>query len=79
VSTDDDGDQLTPAERRVSGFLRGLAEDAPVPGASLAAGVVRKARWQRTVRTPLRAAGGLAAALVDGVRMALGVGRGGAR
>jgi hypothetical protein len=72
-------DELDPAERRVSEYLRGLAVDAPRAGTELAATVVRKARWQKAVRTPLRAAGGLAAALVDGVKMALGAQRGAGR
>jgi hypothetical protein len=42
----------------------------------LSATVVRKARWQRTVRTQLRAAGGLAAAMFDGVKLVLGARRG---
>jgi hypothetical protein len=71
-----DDDELEPAERRVREFLRSLATDAPSPGTTLAPLVVRRARWQRAVRAPLRAAGGLAAALADGVRMALGARRG---
>ena len=72
MSTDDP----TPAERRVSEFLSGLATDAPRAGTQLTARVVRTARWQRAARTPLRAAGGLAAAVVDGVSMVLGLRRG---
>jgi hypothetical protein len=41
-------------------------------GAQLAPRVVRAARWQRAVRTPLQAAGRLAAALVDGVAFVVG-------
>jgi hypothetical protein len=65
-------DDLTPAELRVREFLRGLAADAPVASGQLSAAVVHTARWQRAVRTPLRAAGGLAAAVADGVTLVLG-------
>jgi hypothetical protein len=75
----EDDEQLPPAERRVREFLAALGADAPRPDAVLASVVVRKARWQRTVRGPLRAAGGLAAALVEGVRMAVGGRRGESR
>ena len=68
---------MTPAERRVSEFLSGLAADAPVAGPQLSAAVVRTARWQRAARTPLRAAGSLAAAVADGLTMVLGVRKGG--
>lgn len=70
-------EDLSPAERRVSEFLSGLAADAPVAGSQLSAAVVRTARWQRAARTPLRAAGSLAAAVADGVTMMLGLRRGG--
>jgi hypothetical protein len=75
MSTDPPPDDLTPAERRVREYLQALRVDgvaAPAP-ASLSAAVVQTARWQRAVRTPLYAAGVLAAALADGVRLVLGV------
>jgi hypothetical protein len=75
VSPDDDED-LSAAERRVSEYLHGLADGAATASMELSAAVVRRARWQRAVRTPLRAAGGLTAALFDGVKLVLGARRG---
>lgn len=62
-----------PAEQRVAEFLRELAADAPVASDQLSSAVVHAARWQRAVRTPMRAAGGLVAAVADGVTLLLGV------
>lgn len=67
---------LTPAEQRVVGLLGLLrpAEREPLP--DLAPAVVRAARWQRAVRTVLRATGGLAGTVADEVGFLLGVRRG---
>ena len=73
MSADPPPDDLTPAERRVREYLQGLRLDGGAVPASLAGSVVRTARWQRAVRTPLHAAGVLAAAVADGVRLVLGV------
>lgn len=71
-------EQLTPAEERLREHLRVMREDGPRPDPSLIDRVVRTARWQRTLRMPLRAAGALAAALGEGIVVLLG-GRPGSR
>lgn len=68
-------EDLTPAELRVREFLHGLASDAAPPAGDLSTRVVRAARWQRAVRTPLRAVGGLASAVRDGVELVIGTRR----
>ncbi len=65
-------DALTPAEVRLRKHLGVLRETAPQPGPSLVERVARAARWQRAVRAPMRAAGMLAAALGEGIALALG-------
>jgi uncharacterized membrane protein len=72
MSADPPPDDLTPAERRVREYLSALRLDEVAGPTSLSGAVVRTARWQRAVRTPLHAAGMLAAALADGVRLVLG-------
>jgi hypothetical protein len=64
-----------PAEDRVASYLRGLRDDAPSASAALVPAVVRRARWQSVVRAPLRAVGGLAAAVGQGAALVLGVRR----
>jgi hypothetical protein len=63
---------LTPAEERLRQHLRLLREDTDQVDASLTERVVRAARWQRALRTPLRLAGVLAAALGEGIVVLLG-------
>lgn len=59
-------EELTPAEARVSDLLHQLATPAP-PSTALVRRVVRTARWQRTVRSALSAAGNVVAAVADGL------------
>ena len=66
---------LSPAEMRLRGYLAALGGDAPAADPRLPRAIVRTARWQRAVRVPLRTAGLLAAAVVDGVGLVLGVPR----
>lgn len=66
----------TPAERRLDEHLELLRSDQTGLGHSLAARTIRTARWQRAVRGPLRVAGMIAAAVLDGLGL---VGRGGRR
>ena len=73
MSADPPPDDLTPAERRVSEYLSALRVEAADAGRALPGAVVRTARWQRAVRTPLHAAGMLAVAVADGVRLVLGL------
>ncbi len=60
-------EELTPAQERLREHLGVLRGNAPKPDPSLIERVGRAARWQRVVRTPLRAAGMLAAALGEGI------------
>lgn len=74
----DDGEpreDASPAEAGLRRHLGTLREDAPDPDRSLTEKVVRRARWQRAIRGPLRAAGVLAAAVADGIRGAVGARR----
>ena len=64
-------EELTPAERRLQEHLVVL-RDAPHPPASLTRKVVRGARWQQAVRSPLLAIGHLSAAAFDAVILLLG-------
>jgi len=73
-------DPLTPAEQRLQTHLEVLHDPADEPGdPSFVPRTVRTARWQRTVRGPLRLAGMLAAAAVEGITLVLGGGRSGRR
>lgn len=65
-------DDLNPAERRLEEHLETLRSDHTGPDRSLAARVVRTARWQRVVRVPLRVVGMIAGAFVDGLGVAAG-------
>jgi len=60
-------EELTPAEKRLREHLDVLRANPPEPDPSLIERVGRAARWQRVVRTPLRAAGMLVAAVGEGV------------
>jgi hypothetical protein len=71
--------ESNPAARQLETYLDSLRTNPPHPDADLASGIVRRARWQRTIRAPLRAAGTLVAALVDGVTILLGSDRGAQR
>jgi hypothetical protein len=72
-------DENNPAARQLDTYLESLRTNPPQPDADLASGIVRRARWQRTIRAPLRAAGTLVAALVDGITIFLGSDRGARR
>jgi hypothetical protein len=63
---------LSPAEERLLQHLHALRDDAPQPGAPLAASVVRGARWQGAVRPFAQAAGMLIGAVGDAVRILAG-------
>jgi hypothetical protein len=71
-----DPEEISPATQRLEVYLKSLRDDPPRPGADLAPAIVRRARWQRTIRAPLRAAATLVAALADGVTILVGAGRG---
>ena len=62
-----DGEELTPAERRVRALLsENLGAETAPDGAELTHRVVRTARWQRPVRRVLLAFGHSAGALAAG-------------
>lgn len=69
MSTDDES--MTPAEIALVGHLTVLRE-VPASPPTLTERVVRAARWQRGVRTPLLALAQLATAAADAVRMLVG-------
>ena len=57
----------TAAERGLDEHLELLRSDQTGPSRPLADRTVRIARWQRAARAPLRVAGMIAAALIDGL------------
>jgi hypothetical protein len=74
VSVEEQPEEMTPAERRLLGHLT-LLQDAPASPPSLTEHIVRTARWQQTVRSPLLALAHLTAAAADAVRLIFGGGR----
>lgn len=72
-------DPLTPAEQRLRTHLEVLHDPRDEPDdPSFVPQTVRTAKWQRTVRAPLRLAGLLAAATIEGIVLVVG-GRSGRR
>jgi hypothetical protein len=66
----------TAAERRLDEHLELLREEPPRPGRELApVAVVRRARWQRALGEPLRAAGRLLFVAVEGLAALVGLRR----
>ncbi len=63
---------MTAPERGLAEHLALLRAEPPRPGSGLAARIVRRARWQRALRSPLHTVGMLAAALADGMRLLTG-------
>ncbi len=63
------------ADRSLGEHLRLLRRAAPDPGGSLVPRVVPTARWQRVVREPVRVAGMIAGAAMDGVLALFAPGR----
>lgn len=61
------------SEDRLAQYLGELREGPPLPGPDLGRSIVRRARWQEAVRTPVRAVGMLGAALGDGLALVLGL------
>lgn len=77
MSDQDDTDPVpeAPAERSLLGLLAPLRAEEPAVALSTDR-VIRTARWQRTVRSALHAAGTVAASVADGTRVILGLGGG---
>ena len=71
--SDPDGqsEELTPAERALERLLLLLRDEGPEPPASMDHQILRRARWQRTVRRPLLTVGHFAEAVRDGFRLLL--------
>jgi hypothetical protein len=65
-------EDLSPAEQRLAQHLSLLRHGPPAPS-SLAGRVIRTARWQHAVSSPLRVAVSFAAAAGDAIRLLLGV------
>jgi hypothetical protein len=65
--TDEDAEQLTPAEERVRALLHPFSEEHVPDGDKLTRSVAHAARWQRPVRRVLVAFGTAATALGVGV------------
>ena len=61
------------ADRRLDEHLELLRADAPAGSAGLARTVARRARWQRALRVPLRAAASLLGAAAEGVAGLVGI------
>jgi hypothetical protein len=65
--TDEDAEQLTPAEERVRALLHPFSEEQAPHGAQMTRSIAQTARWQRPVRRALIALGTAGAALGGGV------------
>lgn len=63
----------TLAEERLQEHLLILREEPPQPGMELTKHIVRRARWQRGLREPLRAVGRLLSAAVAGIAVVAGL------
>ena len=75
--SDDRSDPPPADERRLDELLALVAADRPAAGPHLSRTVVRRARVQRAIATPLRSVGTFVAAVSDGVRLVLGLRPGG--
>ena len=68
-----DAPRATEADRRLDEHLELLRSEAPEPGTALVPRVVRTARLQRMLRTPVKAVITLAATVAGGVAALFGV------
>ncbi|MFZ0092173.1 MAG: hypothetical protein WAL63_21920 [Solirubrobacteraceae bacterium] len=66
----DDPEELTPAEHALREQLQVLQGDPP--SATLTSGIIRAARWQRSLRRPVLAIGSVGGAIIDGIRLLFG-------
>jgi len=67
VSPGEEQEQLTPVERRLEEHLA-ILRGAPEPPQSLTPQVLRQARWQRSLRTPMLAVAHVTAVVADTIR-----------
>ena len=70
--SDETPDDQSPAEQRLVQLLEVLTGSQAAADPEFASRVVRHARAQRAVATPLRVVGGFLAAMAEGVRMLVG-------
>jgi hypothetical protein len=71
--SDDRSERSTAAEQRLDELLGQLAADHPTLDPAFAETVVRRARFQRAIVTPLRHVGTFVAAVGDSMRFILGL------
>jgi hypothetical protein len=74
--SDDRSEPTTPAEQRLEELLAQLAAEHPTSDPAFAETVVRRARFQRAVVTPLRTVGTLVVAVGESVWLIFGLRRG---
>jgi hypothetical protein len=75
VIGDDEVRRPPETERKLDELLAELRDERVRPGHALAPRVVRTARWQQMARAPLRVAGMISAAVVDGIASLISPGR----
>jgi hypothetical protein len=68
---DNEDEDVSPAERRLSEHLEVLRADPPIAGPEVIARIVRRARWQIAIRDPLVFVGALSGAIAEGVGLLL--------
>lgn len=66
---DPPGDELSPAERRLTQHLERLRASPPTAAPQLVARVIRGVRWQRAIREPLVLVGAVATAVLESLRL----------
>jgi hypothetical protein len=71
---DEGEDPQVPAETSLVRLLAPLRDEQPARLEVATDRIIRRARWQRTVRSALHAAATVAASAADGARLLLGVG-----
>ena len=64
---------LTVAERRLSEHLELLRSGPPIAAPELITGIVRRARWQRTIRDPLVFVGAVAVGIGESLSLLSGL------
>jgi hypothetical protein len=69
---EDPAEDLTPAERRLSEHLELLRGSPPTATPELITRIVRRARWQSTIRDPLVFVGALALGLSEALSLLSG-------
>jgi hypothetical protein len=69
MSERDGPEELTPAEQALEHHLELLRSHVPAPPVTMDRRIIRRARWQRSLRRPLLTFGHFAAAIRDGVRL----------